>query len=86
MDKGRVIGVLIGFTIAIPVYIRLLFRVFTVGLHVFKVKKRTPPACLQDPQFGVHKYMKVNGIKIHYVEAGEDNKPLMVFVHGFLSM
>ena len=31
----------------------------------------------------VHKYMKVNGIKIHYVEAGEESKPLMVFVHGF---
>ena len=27
--------------------------------------------------------MKINGIKIHYVEAGEENKPLMVFVHGF---
>ena len=37
----------------------------------------------KDTSFGVHKFVKVNGLKIHYVEGGEDEKPLMVFVHGF---
>ena len=83
MDWGRVVGVFLGFLIAIPVYITLLFRSLVVGWRVFQVKKRNPPNCLRDPQWGVHKYMTVNGVKIHYVEAGEESKPLMVFVHGF---
>jgi len=83
MDWGRVVGVCLGFFIAIPVYIWLAFRVLIVGLRVFKVKKRNPPACLQDPEWGEHRYMKVNGVKIHYVEAGDVTKPLLVFVHGF---
>ncbi|XP_074650972.1 epoxide hydrolase 1-like [Tubulanus polymorphus] len=30
-----------------------------------------------------HKYLKLNEVKIHYVEAGDAEKPLMLFVHGF---
>ena len=37
----------------------------------------------KDDSYGVHKFVKVNGIKIHYVEAGDRDKPLMMFVHGF---
>jgi len=81
---SRVVGIFLGLIIAIPVYIRLVYRIFVVGWGVFRVKKReTPPACLQDPEYGTHKYMTVNGGKIHYVEAGKEDKPLMVFVHGF---
>jgi len=83
MDWGRVIGVCLGLLIAIPVYIMLAFRVLIAGFKVFQVKNRNPSACLQDPEWGVHKYMKVNGVKIHFVEAGDESKPLMVFVHGF---
>ena len=39
---------------------------------------------MQDPRYGVHKYVKVNGVKLHYVEAGSERdehgelRPLMV--------
>ena len=39
---------------------------------------------MQDPRLGVHKYVKVNGVKLHYVEAGSERdehgelRPLMV--------
>ncbi|KPJ12514.1 Epoxide hydrolase 3 [Papilio machaon] len=42
-----------------------------------------PPARLSDPKYGVHKYVKANNIKLHYVESGDPNKPLMLFLHGF---
>eukprot|EP00092_Neocalanus_flemingeri_P011589 GFUD01012490.1.p1 GENE.GFUD01012490.1~~GFUD01012490.1.p1 ORF type:complete len:340 (+),score=69.82 GFUD01012490.1:169-1188(+) len=85
MDQGRIIGIGIGFLLAIPaVFIRLIVRFVSLGCGIFRVKTRTtPPACLLDPELGVHKYMTVNGIKIHYVEAGDSNKPLLLFVHGF---
>jgi len=84
MDKGRIIGICIGFLLAIPaVFIRLFARFIQLGCGVFTVKTRTQPACLLDPELGVHKYIRVNGIKLHYVEAGDPEKPLMLFVHGF---
>ncbi|XP_049865624.1 epoxide hydrolase 3-like [Pectinophora gossypiella] len=45
--------------------------------------KLEPPTCLTDPKYGVHKYTKVNNIKLHYVESGDPSKPLMIFIHGF---
>ena len=42
-----------------------------------------PPACLLDPSLGSHEYVTANGIKFHYVAAGDKSKPLMLFVHGF---
>ncbi|CAH1635337.1 unnamed protein product [Spodoptera littoralis] len=45
--------------------------------------KLEPPARLTDPKYGVHKYIKVNGTVLHYVESGDPSKPLMIFVHGF---
>ncbi|KAF9822842.1 hypothetical protein SFRURICE_000911 [Spodoptera frugiperda] len=45
--------------------------------------KLEPPARLTDPKYGMHKYIKVNGTVLHYVESGDPSKPLMIFVHGF---
>ncbi|CAG4951296.1 unnamed protein product [Parnassius apollo] len=42
-----------------------------------------PPANLTDPKYGVHKYVKANNIKLHYVESGDASKPLMLFLHGY---
>lgn len=42
-----------------------------------------PPAPLSDPKYGIHKNIKVNGIKLHYIESGDPSKPLMIFLHGF---
>lgn len=42
-----------------------------------------PPACLIDNSFGTHSYVKIKGVKFHYVEAGDKNKPLVLLLHGF---
>ena len=34
-------------------------------------------------RYGEHKYMTVNGVRIHYVESGDVSKPLLLFVHGW---
>ena len=34
-------------------------------------------------RYGEHKYMTVNGVRIHYVESGDLSKPLLLFVHGW---
>ncbi|KAG7162687.1 Epoxide hydrolase 4-like 2, partial [Homarus americanus] len=66
----------------------LLWLRWKVGKEVFSVKPRpTPPPALKDSKWGslTHTYMdlKTQGVKLHYVEAGDHNNPLMVFLHGF---
>jgi len=45
--------------------------------------RTTPPTCLTNAEYGEHKYIRVNGIKLHYVEKGDQSKTLMLFIHGF---
>ncbi|CAG7722162.1 unnamed protein product [Allacma fusca] len=62
----------------------VLFRWFKNGNEFFVVKERSlPPICLQDAAYGRHAYLKLKNIKLHYVENGDRNKPLMLFVHGY---
>nr|CAI5825693.1 unnamed protein product [Callosobruchus analis] len=42
-----------------------------------------PPACLVDSSFGQHKYVKLKGVKFHYVESGQKEQPLILLLHGF---
>lgn len=42
-----------------------------------------PPNCLVDSALGQHKYVKINGIKFHYVEAGTTHDHLLLLLHGF---
>ncbi|XP_038213489.1 epoxide hydrolase 1-like [Zerene cesonia] len=42
-----------------------------------------PPTRLSEPKYGVHKYIKANNIKLHYVENGDSSKQLIVFLHGY---
>ena len=39
--------------------------------------------CMSAARYGEHKYMTVNGVRIHYVESGDVSKPLLLFVHGW---
>ncbi|XP_076236572.1 epoxide hydrolase 4 [Calliopsis andreniformis] len=42
-----------------------------------------PPPCLVDNHLGTHSYVKIKGVKFHYVEAGDRDKPLVLLLHGF---
>ncbi|XP_054000833.1 epoxide hydrolase 4-like isoform X1 [Hylaeus anthracinus] len=42
-----------------------------------------PPPCLVDNNLGTHSYVKIKSTKFHYVEAGDQNKPLILLLHGF---
>lgn len=42
-----------------------------------------PPPCLVDNNLGIHSYVKIKGVKFHYVEAGDRDKPLVLLLHGF---
>ncbi|XP_044006912.1 epoxide hydrolase 4-like [Aphidius gifuensis] len=42
-----------------------------------------PPICLVDNSLGKHSYVKLKGIKFHYVEAGKKDRPLILLLHGF---
>jgi len=55
---------------------------------IFKTPPKSttqPPECLQDPKYGTHSFLVLenNKCKIHYVEKGDREKPLMIFLHGF---
>ena len=41
------------------------------------------PNFLKVSGFGTHKYVTANGIKFHCVTCGNEEKPLMLFLHGF---
>ncbi|XP_050306161.1 epoxide hydrolase 4-like [Anthonomus grandis grandis] len=43
----------------------------------------TPPSLLVDSSIGQHKHLKLKGVKLHYVEAGPKDKPLVLLLHGF---
>lgn len=86
LDQGRVLGILAGFLLAIPaVFLNLLLRFISLGCGIFRRKDRSgpPPSILTDPKWGRHKFLTVNGVKLHYVEAGQEDRPLILFIHGF---
>ncbi|XP_069977595.1 epoxide hydrolase 4 isoform X1 [Penaeus vannamei] len=41
-----------------------------------------PPACLLDPNLGIHRFIKLQNLKLHYVEAGSPQGPLVLMIHG----
>ncbi|XP_018020392.1 epoxide hydrolase 4-like [Hyalella azteca] len=48
-----------------------------------ELDKIRPPKCLEDPAFGSHKFIKIQGVKLHYVEAGAGRgRPTLLLVHG----
>jgi len=64
-------------------YLGLMFLTqFHTKFWIPKVRT-SPPTCLTNSEYGEHKYIGVNGIKLHYVEKGDKSKPLMLFIHGF---
>ena len=85
IEWTRILTIIIGFIIAIPMFfVGNMVRLYKRGWAVFHIKPRpSPPSCLGDPKYGAHKYLTVNGVKLHYVESGDISKPLILFVHGW---
>lgn len=52
-------------------------------LTLKRTRREVPPACMLDPALGSHEYVTANGLKFHYVVAGNRTKPLMLLLHGF---
>lgn len=46
-------------------------------------RREAPPSCLVDSSLGRHSYVKLKGVKLHYVESGDRDKPLLLLLHGF---
>lgn len=53
------------------------------GLKDRKDERENAPTCLLDNTFGQHLYVKLKGVKFHYVDSGDNNKPVILFLHGF---
>ncbi|CAG5101066.1 Similar to Ephx4: Epoxide hydrolase 4 (Mus musculus) [Cotesia congregata] len=52
--------------------------------NLFRLHQRDkPPPCLVNNNLGEHSYVKLKGIKLHYVETGEKFQPLLLLLHGF---
>lgn len=85
MEWLRLVSILVGLLISLPAFfLSNLVRLCRIGRRLFHVKPRpSPPACLRDPRYGQHKFITVNGVRLHYVESGDPGKPLLLFVHGW---
>ncbi|XP_046366745.2 epoxide hydrolase 4-like [Haliotis rufescens] len=71
----------IGCFLSIFVLIRMVF----VGVKYrgkISWKRYDMPDCLRDPALGTHNYAHLEHIRLHYVAAGDEDKPLMLMVHG----
>ncbi|XP_026807034.1 epoxide hydrolase 4-like [Rhopalosiphum maidis] len=44
-----------------------------------------PPPCLSTTVYGTHSYVKVKGVKFHYVECGDPKGMIVLLLHGFPS-
>jgi len=75
---------MIGSFYALQVTLRLLWQFITNPSIIFNKKIRTnPPTCLLNSSKWKHKYARLKNVRLHYVEAGPEDKPLMIMLHGF---
>ncbi|CAI6362674.1 unnamed protein product [Macrosiphum euphorbiae] len=54
------------------------------AIHRAPIRDRPPP-CLSTTVYGTHSYVKVKGVKLHYVECGDPNGSIVLLLHGFPS-
>ncbi|XP_064608920.1 epoxide hydrolase 1-like [Liolophura sinensis] len=80
----RLLAYAIGCVYAVPVVSMVFVSLLrSRGAILRKKRHDKKPECLEDPEYGEHRLAQVKDVHIHYVVAGNEGKPLMVFVHGF---
>ena len=63
---------------------RLAKLVFTLGPSaVFGMKSYSRPEAFSDPDLGEHGFLHLEEVRLHHVASGPEDKPLMLFLHGF---
>ncbi|CAB3404959.1 unnamed protein product [Caenorhabditis bovis] len=60
--------------------IAIILGILTKGTRYFAQKKREKPKCLEGWD---SRFIQLKNIRLHYVQTGSDDKPLMLFVHGY---
>ncbi|KAK8767664.1 hypothetical protein V5799_005553 [Amblyomma americanum] len=82
---GRVIFLLFGACDLLWMCIRIGVAVCLKGRSVLEVRERLhEPECLRDPALGRHEFVTLeDGVTLHYVSAGERDRPLVLLLHGF---
>ncbi|GMR62949.1 hypothetical protein PMAYCL1PPCAC_33144 [Pristionchus mayeri] len=67
--------------IFIPWSLHVVYRFTQTKWALFAKKSHKIPEKLIDDYD--HKFVKLSGVRLHYVEEGDMTKPLLLFVHGF---
>ncbi|XP_072152592.1 epoxide hydrolase 4 isoform X4 [Bemisia tabaci] len=62
---------------------RLVFKLWNPKSFECVNKHDHPPPCLVTASYGHHSFVKLKGVKLHYVEAGSRADPVLLFLHGF---
>ncbi|XP_046582077.1 epoxide hydrolase 4-like isoform X2 [Haliotis rubra] len=71
----------IGCFLSIFVLIRMVIVILKSRGRV-SWKRHDMPDCLRDPALGTHNYAHLEHVRLHYVAAGDEDKPLMLMIHG----
>ena len=76
----------VGMCLSVGPILKMFVTILTRGTRAFRKKERlVPPAILKDVKWNQNEgFVSVSPeVKLHYVEKGDPNKPLMLFLHGF---
>lgn len=76
----------IGIVYVCYVFLQLLWRFIRhpkVYFQRLRKHKCDAPRCLLDDSYGSHQYISLKDTKLHCVVNGDEDKPLMLFLHGF---
>ncbi|XP_077521268.1 AB hydrolase superfamily protein YfhM-like isoform X1 [Amblyomma americanum] len=81
---SRILLVTVGACMGLWTCLRIGVQVLLKGKSILTPKQRPEePACLRDPALGTHKFVTLEAVTLHYVSAGSQENPLLLFLHGF---
>lgn len=63
---------------------RIVFLYHILKRKSFSREGQPPPDQWNDPSLGEHGFLRLKEVKLHYVACGDEDKPLMLFIHGLM--